>query len=401
MLSGKLMIIKKIDYIFRSIILSLIELIKFVYLKPANFINNSPRIKIKGQILLLIKTDEIGDYLLFRNYLSFIRNSDKYKNYKIILCGNEIWKDIALNFDGSFIDEFIWINKTSFNNNLLYRVNFLKLIFSRNPETVINCSYSRNFFIDDSIIESTNAKNKIGFKTDLANSDKWQVKLSDKYYTKLIDCSDERFELNKNRLFCESILDTKINIIKPAIDIQPDAKSKYFFKDYVVLFLGGKRKYKKWDMNKFLDIGNYVISKYNFNILLVGAKNEIDDNRKFYNSINRKDKVTDLSRETSLSELLLLLKDANLLISNDSGIVHMAASVNTKTIVLVNGSQFGRFLPYPENSRANITTFYPFEISQNLSDKKHLYTKYEYRSLLDINSISSEEVKIEIDKILI
>jgi len=393
-------VLRKIDRSIRDLLLFMLDILKFVpavLIKPgANISQDSYN---KNEVLL-IKTDEIGDYLLFRDYLSFIRNSDKFKNYKIILCGNKIWKDIALNFDKSFIDEFVWIDKTSFNKNLLYRVNFLKSISRQNPETVINCSYSRNFFIDDSIIESTRAKYKIGFKTDLSNSYKWQVKLSDKYYTKLIDCSEERFELNKNRFFYENILGTKIQINKPAIYIPAGAKSGHCFKDYVVLFLGGKRKYKKWDMNKFLDIGNYVISKYNFNILLVGAKSEINDNRRFYKSINRNDKVTDLTGKTSLSELLLLLESANLLISNDSGIIHMAASVNTCTIVLLNGSQFGRFLPYPEDSGANITTFYPDEIKQNLSDKEYLYKKYEYRSLLDINSISPEEVKVKIDKIV-
>ena len=48
--------------------------------------------------LLIIKTDAIGDYILFRNFLSEVRNLSLYKNYKIILCGNELWKDIALHF---------------------------------------------------------------------------------------------------------------------------------------------------------------------------------------------------------------------------------------------------------------------------------------------------------------
>ena len=45
--------------------------------------------------LLIIRLDAIGDYLLFRNFLSVIRASRKYKDYEITLCGNIVWKDLS------------------------------------------------------------------------------------------------------------------------------------------------------------------------------------------------------------------------------------------------------------------------------------------------------------------
>jgi hypothetical protein len=38
--------------------------------------------------LLLIKTDVIGDYILFRNFISEIRKKTKYQNANITLVGN-------------------------------------------------------------------------------------------------------------------------------------------------------------------------------------------------------------------------------------------------------------------------------------------------------------------------
>src|SRR5690348_14640759 len=72
----------------------------------------------KGQAhLLLIKNDEIGDYILFRNYLKYIRNHEKYRGYRITLIGNVIWKDLFDEFDAAFVDDVIWLNKKTFNKD--------------------------------------------------------------------------------------------------------------------------------------------------------------------------------------------------------------------------------------------------------------------------------------------
>ncbi|MDW8465862.1 MAG: hypothetical protein RML35_06685 [Chloroherpetonaceae bacterium] len=62
--------------------------------------------------LLILRLDEIGDYVLFRNFLKEIRESERFKDYKITLCGNAAWKDLAEAFDKESVDEFIWISKS-------------------------------------------------------------------------------------------------------------------------------------------------------------------------------------------------------------------------------------------------------------------------------------------------
>ncbi len=57
--------------------------------------NCEPHHKIPpSNSLLIVRLDAIGDYILFRNFLKVIRNSEKFNNYTITLCGNTLWKDI-------------------------------------------------------------------------------------------------------------------------------------------------------------------------------------------------------------------------------------------------------------------------------------------------------------------
>ncbi|PJA99087.1 MAG: hypothetical protein CO128_04675 [Ignavibacteriales bacterium CG_4_9_14_3_um_filter_30_11] len=378
----------------------MIDLTKFLPITITNTAAKQHKPTIFNKVLLLIKLDEIGDYILFRNLLPYIKSSDKFKNYKIILCGNIAWKNIAENFDSEFVDDFVWMNKQKYLNNLLYRFRFLKKVSSIKPKILINCSYSRSFFIDDSIAAVTPANTKISFKTDLSNSYKWQIKISDKYYKILFDSNTEIFDFYKNRSFFEYILNIKIELLKPQITLNNKNKTDESYGNFVIIFLGGKRKYKKWKLTYFIEIANYIISKYNLNILLVGKKEEIKDNNSLFNHLVNKEKVFDLSEKTTLAELAYLLRKAKLLISNDSGIIHLAASVNTKTIVILNGSQYGRFIPYPIESGTAISAIYPAEIMNNRYEIKKLYKQYRYRSLLDINSIRTVTVKSEIDRLI-
>src|ERR1700679_3460796 len=60
--------------------------------------------------MLIIKTDAIGDYILFRNFIEVVKNSVCYEGYEINLLGNRIWQDIALKYDSQYVDNFIFIN---------------------------------------------------------------------------------------------------------------------------------------------------------------------------------------------------------------------------------------------------------------------------------------------------
>src|SRR5690349_12660253 len=68
----------------------------------------------KGKKLLIIRLDDIGDYILFRNSLSAYKSSERWKGYQITLLGNEAWKQLFESFDTSTTDNSIWINKRKY-----------------------------------------------------------------------------------------------------------------------------------------------------------------------------------------------------------------------------------------------------------------------------------------------
>ena len=58
--------------------------------------------------------------------------------------------------------------------------------------------------------------------------------------------------------------------------------------------------------------------------------------------------VLDLTGHSTLPELLDIMKNAALVVSNDTGPAHVSIALGTNTVVIVGGGHFGCFVPYPK-----------------------------------------------------
>ena len=124
-------------------------------------------VPIAEKTLVFIKNDLIGDYILFRNFLPYIKQSKKYKDYKIILIGNIAWKNIAETFDAGYYDEMIWDSFDRINKDLVYRTKTIKNILSKGYETLFYPVYSGDEYTEQFLISKIIAKEKIKYAQPL------------------------------------------------------------------------------------------------------------------------------------------------------------------------------------------------------------------------------------------
>ena len=66
-----------------------------------------------AKTLLVIRLDGIGDYTLFRNFLQFLRSSDKYGDYNITLLATKLGQIFPI-LDKSYVNQFIWLDRGKF-----------------------------------------------------------------------------------------------------------------------------------------------------------------------------------------------------------------------------------------------------------------------------------------------
>lgn len=349
-----------------SKIFTLIRLILFYFIS----LISHRKSEIVPKTLLLVRLDAIGDYVLFRNFIEILKKSERYKGYKITLLGNSAWKTISEELDKDFVDSFIWLDRKKFHNNPFYRYRFLSSLAKSGYEVLISSVYSREFLFVDSVVKNTTAKEKIGSIGDVSNIRKWQKNISDGFYTKLVNADDRlMFEFDRNKEFFENLLEQKIDIKKPIINLPKIELSFDLPKEkYAILFIGASAEYRKWSVEKFAKVGRWLSEKQGYKIVLCGANSDLADAMRFTEFYG--DDFVNLVGKTSLVELLA---------------------------VIYNGNHFGRFTPYPHGMSTCYKAIYHPVIAQNLQDYEKLSNSYGYGSTLDINEISVEQVLGELE----
>jgi len=321
-------------------------------------------------------------------------------------CGMELFKKKILQkykveVLGTSVESIILTeDRKKFAKNLLYRYKKLREITSSGYEVVISSVYSREFFDVDNVIKLINAQKKIGSIGDLSNIKKWQKNISDKYYDILIPATDKIiFEFDRNKEFFENLLHVKLEIHEPNIELTIEDLPLNLPKNYAIIFIGASSTHRKWSVENFAKIGIWLKERYGYEIVLCGALSDVSDALQFAKNFNSS--YIDLVGKTSLLELLHVIKNGSLMVSNETSAPHFAVAVNMANIfVLYNGNHFGRFTPYPKDIAPNYHAIYHPEIQKNLLNYRKLSNSYGFVSNLNINEISVEIVKNNIKEIV-
>ncbi len=94
---------------------------------------------------------------------------------------------------------------------------------------------------------------------------------------------------------------------------------------YVVVHAGGNWDLKRWPADSFREWMRLFLEKYDFPIVLCGSENEKKLIKKISAGLDP-NQVFSVCGQTTLDMLAVLLKHAKLVVSNDSGPIHLAAS---------------------------------------------------------------------------
>lgn len=113
---------------------------------------------------------------------------------------------------------------------------------------------------------------------------------------------------------------------------------------YITLNTGGSWKTKRWPEEYFAKIA-LGLQKEGHNVLFVGGPSDTKRVNYILNKIESKNKIYNLSGQTSLLELAAVLKKSDLLISGDTGPTHVAAAVGTNTLAIFGPSDEEKYAP--------------------------------------------------------
>lgn len=318
------------------------RLTRFILLKLPYLLRFINKLYTPKKRLLIIKTDAIGDYVLFRNFLEVVKTSEKYKDYEKDLLGNVLWKDIGLWYDKPFISRFRFVKPNDLYESPGKVFGLMLSLFNSHYDLVLQPTYTRTL-INDGLAAITGAKNIIGFESDHEGITPKYKRKTDKFYSEKLALPQlYKFEFDRTRFFFEHVLKHPIDLMGPHFP------EKDMGKQGVILFLGAGHLKRSWPLENFLLLIELIIGETGQPVHLAGGP-EMEETALQLESLLPAESVINLVGKTSLPKLIDHISRAALLICNETSAVHIAAACRTKAVCILGGGHFERFAPYPDH----------------------------------------------------
>lgn len=200
--------------------------------------------------------------------------------------------------------------------------------------------------VADILAAAIKCNKRIAIETKEGNSPRNWIRLSNFLYDKRIPYSrDTRSEFDFYGAFVRGI---GCSDYKTTCPVLPYKKQHFIDCDYFVIFPGASLTQKNWPADRFAQIANHIYKQTGLAAVILGAGGEqpIADRLKGHLSPQTAINVMDLVGKTSLFDVIDIIGNAKLIVTNDTSGVHIACAVKTPSVVTVGGYHPDRFLPY-------------------------------------------------------
>jgi len=131
-----------------------------------------------------------------------------------------------------------------------------------------------------------------------------------------------------------------------------ESKSHFSF-PYIVFQIGAKDAFKLWPKEYFIELGKKLVKNLNVTILITGSPLEKEETEKLAKQIP---KTQSIAGRYSLQEIAQIIGDSKLVITNDTGPMHIAFALEVKTLALFGPTDVSLCGPWNTKNAHTITT---------------------------------------------
>ena len=274
--------------------------------------------------ILIIHTAFIGDIVLTTPLLRKIK--DIYPKSEVFYVTTPAGAEILKNNPN--INKIIRYDKKGIDRGVK---NFLKLSKKLKNEKFDLVLTPHRYFRSSLLTWLTRAPERIGYKNAVGSN----------LFTRKIPYDTTKHEVEKLLDFLP-----EKNKKRYEIEIYPEDNQVISEKKIITIAIGSKWFTKRWPIEYFNELIEKLLSYKNIEIILVGGKEEVNLN------IDLAQYCKDLRGKTSLLQLANILKNSDIVVTNDSSPIHIASAFNKPHIIAIFGPTTKNlgFFPWSQNS---------------------------------------------------
>ena len=267
---------------------------------------------------LIIRFGSLGDIVLILPVVQLL----KLNKYEVHFFTKEKFKEIVHCHGQS--DQIFTISDSASLSELFTRCR--ELFANNDYELVLDLHNNvRSFFVR--IIAKLNSCHKVQRVSKQRIHDLFLFLLKPRVLKCFKITSKRKIEINyflaKKHLSSEKIIENQDPYRLHFLNLkQVSIPNSFTLKRYVVINPESIWKEKQWSIDKFYEVAEKIIALKNLHVVLIASK-KLENH---FSSSNVATNATDLSGKTSIADAVSLIQGAAIVISNDSGIMHIAES---------------------------------------------------------------------------
>lgn len=266
------------------------------------------RIKDRKNILI-VRNDRFGEFLL--NIPAIRAVKEKFADSRIILAVDPYVKELAVKIP--YVDEALaW---ESGRHSVFETVRFSNALKKKNIDIAVIMNPSKY---------SNIAAYIAGIPIRVGYAHKWDFLLTKKIedLKRLSRKHEVEYNLDLVKVIGAETSDNSL-----ALNMDENIQAG----NVIAIHPWTSDPVKQWPEERFRELALKILKETDMEILIIGGKEELPRSAA-YNNLDKR--VENLTGKTTLAQLASALKKCKLLISNDSGPVHLAGAVGTPVIAL-------------------------------------------------------------------
>ena len=123
-------------------------------------------------------------------------------------------------------------------------------------------------------------------------------------------------------------------------------------KPYAVLHMISREIHKNWSPEGMAAVADYLVTRHGMGIIVTGRTTDFDGNEQILSIASHPEAITNAAGTLPLTLLPAILADARIMITVDTGPMHIAAALGTPIISLFHYRTFTMHFPFGQKDRA-------------------------------------------------
>jgi ADP-heptose:LPS heptosyltransferase len=289
-----------------------------------------------------------GDLLLSLPCLKRLREEFPAERYVLTLfCGPMAMELAALYAP---VDDLVAVDRYRLVRSVRYRISVLTMIVRGNFTVALQPTFNRMLAVEDALIHATGAERIFGSAGSPMFTGRMARWLADRWYSRLVQPSPGTMhELDR---YAEFLLglgwrppEGRIAALMP-----PPGPAPTDLADFVLIIPDASSPLKSWSIGNFEQLAHELAERTKIPIVFAGASGAKRPKDEFVRW--RDGDFIDLTGRTGVADFLRLIGAARLIVTNDSGGLHLGVALGRPVVAVAGGGLPQRYHPYPAGAGA-------------------------------------------------